>query len=221
MNDIKQNRDEITSTETKSHIQRWIKNAWGFITKSEHSNALIAILSFFVVLSSGLYTGFSIAQYYSARKAMWVDERPWIGEIGFQPVVQRNAPLTAVITISNVGRSPAFKLRMRMDDKIFQVNNLPTETFKPTFRTQYVRPGAIYPANPWAFNFQTADKIATEELYCEIMDGEVRLYHFDEAIYDDAFGRPHYSHFCGWFNPSDKTTPWVACDYYNETDSEK
>ena len=54
-------------------------------------------------------------------------------------------------------------------------------------------------------------------------NGNLRLYHFEEAKYDDVFGRHLCAHFCGYYLPwnirvGNSTT---ACDIYNDITPEK
>jgi hypothetical protein len=167
-----------------------------------------------------IYALVAVLQWRAQINAMRIQERPYITELNFVPEIKSGVRLSATIPIKNIGRSPALDFQMRMDDEIIQS----TERYNPRFRNGITvwNPGTINPppAPDWARIFYALDTL-TEDQYCKIMDGTLRLYFFEEAVYKDIFGREHHTHFCGWYNPRlDTPNKMEGCETYNDTDYE-
>jgi hypothetical protein len=70
----------------------------------------------------------------------------------------------------------------------------------------------------WAFDLHAGDSVTPEQKKL-LQKGDLRVYFFEEAKYNDVFGREHYTHWCGWLKKD--LTSGVACKVWNDTDPEK
>ena len=179
-------------------------------------------------------------QLQASIHAMQIDQRPWIKADGFTPEYHPGEPMRAILPISNVGKSPALNFHIRMDYQILdphQSFSLQHIRFRhvPIYNWGAVNPGQLPPkietvpgstnqytvhATKWGHEqIWSADPISAQQLRL-LRRGDLRVYIFEEATYSDVFGCSHYTHFCGWMRPTPTLDDGVACEIYNDTDTD-
>jgi hypothetical protein len=165
-----------------------------------------------------------------------IDQRPWVTHTGFHATIEPNQPLSAVLPLINVGKSPALNFRIRVDDQILKPDELFTidhirfrdafEPEPPIYPGMKITPiildavgsGEFHrPPNEWGLYIRYHDLVTSEQI-TKLTNNTLRLYLFEDAEYTDAFGIGHHTHWCGYLKPD--LTSGVACDVWNDTDGE-
>jgi hypothetical protein len=60
----------------------------------------------------------------------------------------------------------------------------------------------------------------TYELWRQTMEGTSRFYFFEDASYEDVFGRELHTHFCHYYTRGNPHPP-LHCEIYNDTTPEE
>jgi flagellar basal body-associated protein FliL len=142
------------------------------------------------------------------------DQRAWLNPVSFRlTVLTDNSPLTAEVTIANVGKTPAFNIRywgrIQTSYSRLSVDDCMKSIVAST-------PGrnvpAIFPApalpDPYFVPFST-DQALTPTQVKEVQDHVLLVYVFGDIHYEDSFRRPHFTQFCGIYVPL--TTRFETC----------
>lgn len=150
------------------------------------------------------------------------DQRAWMGAADWTFTVNASDPVKGVVVISNVGKSPATNVICRISGGMFPNDHVLSETDiiypdrNPIIKQGTAFPGTHFPLTAGSGPIQPE----LQKLWFQrIDDGDLVEYFWGYAIYDDAFGRNHWTHFCTRYRP--KTKDGAPCEVYNETDDTK
>jgi hypothetical protein len=131
------------------------------------------------------------------------------------------------LVIKNVGKTPAFDVKMSMDEAIVRKGQ-PFSKDDVVFRMTEVKavPPTLYPdgiatiasdvGDQLSFIYGPFQDAALSPVQSPIfLDDSHTLYWFERITYTDVFGKTHQSHFCG---EQTGTQQFAPSQFYNDTD---
>ena len=156
-----------------------------------------------------------IAAVEASRAASRLDQRAWIGTEGYSAVINAGVPANVTIAFRNTGKTPALQFRS-------SVNTSPEpKGLYPDFNrlAEPKSKGVLPPngVNTVSVSPTKGAKLAQSE-YEKVRSGELVVFIYGTAWYEDIFGQPHWIHFCSYVG-RDGTSVQI-CDTHNEVDRE-
>lgn len=143
------------------------------------------------------------------------DQRAWVGISGIQiPPLKPNEQITVQVPYINSGRSLALAVRTRSFATTSDVPIRPTEFITAHSSDPFRQPIVLFPGVPATSMSIVVPKDAATSLIGPVMAGYKHLYVLGEITYQDVFGRPHLTTFCGEYSPKTPSN-LVACGEYN------
>jgi hypothetical protein len=153
------------------------------------------------------------------------DQRAWVGVLKFQTparageMVKEGLPITANAVWQNFGKGPALRtdciIRIRIMGKGEEFDAIYEQQGSPKTAKEASAPvsgAALWPGVTYATG--SVSLTPTDQEIAEIRLGDKILYLYGKATYNDAFGRPHWTHFCCRYTPDHPG--WLAHSTYNE-----
>lgn len=194
---------------------------------------IISVLTCAAVVIAGLTGGILRLQLSEMR----TEQRAWMsissGNIGYQKDAAEGITVTAPVTISNTGKTPARHYVMSVViEKVKNGNN-------PRFIYENVphvtdSAGIIPPNDPHSLQARLfepdptdttgrkmKDRLISQAEYQEILDGDAYMALYAYITYDDIFGSPHWRKFCVFSAGSLEKPVFVTakgCTDYNNVD---
>jgi hypothetical protein len=161
-------------------------------------------------------------QLHTQIKTMKIEDRPWIAEQDVGSRIAPGKPFHAKIVLLNIGKTPALRFKIRMNYADLPINEPLTlkdiryreEDTLNTFIVGEFNPQIV----PWEPEFEMREQIAYES-WRQTMEGTSRFYFFEDASYEDVFGRKLHTHFCHYYTRGNPHPP-LHCEIYNDTTPE-
>lgn len=151
----------------------------------------------------------------AVQESSRVDERAWMSPLGDHRFTEDSGGgfHQALITVKNVGKTPALDVRASANALVLHPNETPTISFsEPGIRS--TKEGAVHPQGGrevWVrFKYPAGDS----EVVKQLRSGDLVLYFFAEITYNDIFGRLHFTHVCVRFDKD--LVAASSCDTYND-----
>ncbi len=153
------------------------------------------------------------------------DQRAWVGILRLQTpgkiteMVKEGLPITVNAVLQNFGKGPALQTGcaismriMRKEDEFVatydqQGSPKAAQEISVPVSAAAVWPGITYATPP-------ASLTPSDQEVAEIRAGTKILYFYGKATYNDAFGKPRWTHFCCRYTPDPPA--WLAHSTYNE-----
>ena len=192
----------------------WTK-FWGFISNPGNSGAIAAIIACMGLFAT-LYT------VHEFNKQTELDQRAWIGLQGVDGFPKAGEELRVSPRYINTGKTMALHVRRQANWTILWHE----DRFKPIWDGRHepnVSGGYavsnLVPNLPMTQHLhdpRRGNQISQRD-YNWINEGDLVLYVYGRVCYDDIFQKPHWIHFCDFYNPDDNT--YSSCEIYNEIDN--
>ena len=149
----------------------------------------LEILALFFGMGYAVVTYF---QWRDLRRNFEADQRAWLGETGTKFDLRIGAIPQISTTFTNTGKTPAFHVRTQVVSHAFRSDESFSTTYLPGIvgSDSVVFPGAQITTSPIPLAVVTPDTLNM------LTSGQRKVMFYGCVLYDDAFGRPHHSHFC-------------------------
>jgi len=147
-------------------------------------------------------------QAHSDNVALLVSQtRPWVN-FGLDPAsisLKKGLPFSAMIQWTNIGHSPALKVRMGAITKPIVKGDNPPEpmtSFQPALANKTQSSGILLPGPPATLVLMSDNPMPLSDTdVANVKDGVVIIWVTGRAEYDDVSGNSHYTMFRGAFDP--------------------
>jgi hypothetical protein len=153
-----------------------------------------------------------------------LDQRAWLGanKIGLVDSIDLGSTIKGLIELTNTGKTPAKKVRTLGAIEVLAKGVVPIPKYQVdhTDQTSYsvIQPGMSMTITTPAIKGASGEEFGTTNQtdLDDLKSGRFIIYIFGEITYEDVFGRPHITKFCGFVNRNLQTVR--ACQTYNDAD---
>lgn len=158
---------------------------------------------------------------------MRLDQRAWLGIVAIKPVPkvpEIGKPIEAIVEIRNSGKTPARKIVVGVIGQPVKAGDNPTFSYEPSKNLSF---GTLFPNSSVTLPLNMSKEPDTgtvfplsQETLDAIAKGQLAIYVHGRADYEDIFGVPHWTTFCGKLNAT-FDGHYGACQDHNDTDDYK
>lgn len=156
----------------------------------------------------------------ATKEQMRLDQRAWLGAGDAKFTFVEEKPFQVTVYLKDIGKTPAVDARSEFDltvlpkDHALQMSDL---DYRYTHR-KLIMSGTVFPTATMPLNRTGADNLPKGGLG-PLKDGTQIFYAYGTILYNDVFGREHWTHFC-YAMHKDLITAEM-CTIYNDTDDKK
>jgi hypothetical protein len=173
-----------------------------------------------------LYTFISGFQAYYTRRALEIDQRPWIAvNFGWPAKIENPQDIKGSIVVKTTGRTPAKRFASELRMEIVPRDRSPELILSDRLRSTSFS-GILAPNEPDEITVAvTSGKefvTPTAEDVQALRDGKTYLAIYGRSEFTDMFGNNHWINFCSWQWYSEKKALEFgagSCVSYNDTDN--
>lgn len=203
-------------------LREIMRTVWAFIREPQNANAVMAVFTGLLFLSSVAYSIVATLQWRGVREQlalMRTDQRAWMGIPTLEVVgkVETGTPLVIRLVFHNSGKTPAAYVTAVTiaDPKPFNAPpDIALREGEVMRKIGFASPNSGFDS----LVSPTQGKPLTETAFNEIASGRCRIYVHGRIEYSDIFRKEHWMTFCYYLAPDGGT--FLVCNEprYNEMD---
>ena len=144
------------------------------------------------------------------QQALWLDQRAWVMvKTITSNIPSEGFPISATITVTNTGRTPANNTEVLADIKLLK--SLPVPISPPSDKLPPSK-GVITPGNHFDANVKTDSPLEGHHIQ-SLKDEQLTVFVWGKIVYSDIFEQKHETLFCGLYRMAQKA--FVFCPNNN------
>ena len=154
----------------------------------------------------------------ATRDQIRLDQRAWVGSGDTAFTIAVGTPIKVVLTLKNVGKTPAVDLHTRFDVSVAPKDHELEEQDIVYKDTDEIISGTLFPGASVPVETHTLQN-ADANFIDPLKSGAQTLYAYGTIFYRDVFDHQHWSHFCYWLNAD--LVHGSTCKIYNDTNDKR